>query len=142
MDYGCNKLIKSYEDAGWNFDFSFLPEVQHNIRVVSKANLKDYLAMYTGEYEKVSVSQLKAEILYSQSVCETMPLEFKLRNEVLLPDLFVDFDSEIFYSNYWGFTRYESYMPDGWQAYRQSFEKLIPENERYWLVKEGKYYVR
>lgn len=137
-----NKLIKSYKDAGWNFDLSFLPEVQHDIYVISKNNLNSYFAAYSGKYEKVSVSQLKEEIVYSQLFNDCIPEEFRLDDELILPDLLIDFDNKLFYSHYWGLTCYECYVPDGWKSYRQNFEKLIPRDEQYWLVKEGKYYVR
>ena len=37
-----DKYIQSYKEAGWDLDFSYLPEIQQNLHVVTKSNLETY----------------------------------------------------------------------------------------------------
>ena len=38
-----DKYIQSYKEAGWDLDFSYLPEIQQNLHVVTKRNIESYL---------------------------------------------------------------------------------------------------
>ena len=53
-----DKYIQSYKEAGWDLDFSYLPEIQQNLYVVTKNNLESYLEMYKDDWLKVTVEEL------------------------------------------------------------------------------------
>lgn len=51
----------------------------------------------------------------------------------LLPSLYVNFDTSTLYSQLPASERIEAFVPEGWRGLRQSFDKLIPLNDRYWV---------
>ena len=82
-----DKYIQSYKEAGWDLDFSYLPEIQQNLHVVTKSNLGTYLEMYKDDWLKVTVEELIAVIKRSME-CEDLNSEIILEEKALLPDLF------------------------------------------------------
>ena len=66
---------------------------------------------------------------------ENLNSEIILEGKFLLPDLFIDFDKEEFYSNHLGMKNYERYVPNGWKGFSGRFEHLIPKEEQYWIEK-------
>lgn len=131
-----DKYIQSYKEAGWDLDFSYLPEIQQNLHVVTKSNLGTYLEMYKDDWLKVTVEELIAVIKRSME-CEDLNSEIILEEKALLPDLFIDFDKEEFYSNHLGMKNYERYVPNGWKIFSGSFDHLIPKEQQYWIEKTG-----
>ena len=131
-----DKYIQSYKEAGWDLDFSYLPEIQQNLHVVTKSNLGTYLEMYKDDWLKVTVEELIAVIKRSME-CEDLNSEIILEEKALLPDLFIDFDKEEFYSNHLGMKEYERYVPNGWKVISGRFDHLIPKKQQYWIEKTG-----
>ena len=132
-----DKYIQAYKEAGLDLDFSYLPEIQQNLHVVTKSNLGTYLEMYEDDWLKVTVKQLIAMIKRSMEE-ENLNSEIILEGKALLPDLFIDFDKEEFYSNHLGMKNYERYVPNGWKVFSGRFEHLIPKEQQYWVEKTEK----
>jgi len=42
-----DKYIQAYQEAGLDVDFSYLPEIQQNLHVITKSNLESYLEFYS-----------------------------------------------------------------------------------------------
>lgn len=53
-----DKYIQAYQEAGLDVDFSYLPETQQNLHVITKSNLESYLEMYKDDWLKVTVEEL------------------------------------------------------------------------------------
>ena len=136
-----NKYIQEYKEAGLNFDFSYLPEIQYNLRVITKNNLNRYLEIYEDDCLKVTVEELILIIKRSMESDETTS-EIILEGEGLLPDLLIDFDKQEFYSNHLGMKNYERYVPKEWKVFLGRFDRLIPKEKQYWIEKDGKINVR
>lgn len=132
-----DKYIQSYKEAGWDLDFSYLPEIQQNLHVVTKSNLESYLEMYKDDWLKVTVEELISMIKRSMEE-ENLNSEVILEGKALLPDLFIDFDKEEFYSNHLGMKNYERYVPNGWKVFSGRFDHLIPKEEQYWIEETKK----
>ena len=131
-----DKYIQSYKKAGWNLDFSYLPEIQQNLHVVTKSNLESSLEMYKDDWLKVTVEELISMIKRSMEE-ENLNSEIILEGKALLPGLFIDFDKEEFYSNHLGMKNYERYVPNGWKVFSGRFDQLIPKEEQYWIEEAG-----
>lgn len=131
-----DKYIQAYQEAGLNVDFSYLPEIQQNLHVITKSNLESYLEMYKDDWLKVTVEELISMIKRSMEE-ENLNSEIILEGKALLPDLFIDFDKEEFYSNHLGMKNYERYVPNGWKIFSGKFDHLIPKEEQYWIEKTG-----
>lgn len=131
-----DKYIQSYKEAGWDLDFSYLPEIQQNLHVITKSNLESYLEMYKDDWLKVTVEEL-IEMIKRSIDCEDLHSEIIFEGKGLLPDLLIDFDKEEFYSNHLGMKNYERYVPNGWKIFSGKFNHLIPKEEQYWIEKTG-----
>lgn len=131
-----DKYIQSYKEAGWDLDFSYLPEIQQNLHVVTKSNIESYLEMYKDDWLKVTVEELISMIKRSMEE-ENLNSEIIFEGKGLLPDLLIDFDKEEFYSNHLGMKNYERYVPNGWKIFSGKFDHLIPKEEQYWIEKTG-----
>ena len=81
--------------------------------------------MYKDDWLKVTVEELISMIKHSMEE-ENLNSEIILEGKALLPDLFIDFDKEEFYSNHLGMKNYESYVPNGWKVFSGRFDHLIP----------------
>ena len=92
--------------------------------------------MYKDDWLKVTVEELIAVIKRSME-CEDLNSEIILEEKAWLPDLFIDFDKEEFYSNHLGMKNYERYVPNGWKIFSGSFDHLIPKEQQYWIEKTG-----
>ena len=132
-----DKYIQSYKEAGWDLDFSYLPEIQQNLHVVTKSNIESYLEMYKDDWLKVTVEELISMIKRSMEE-ENLNSEIILEVKSLLPDLFIDFDKEEFYSNHLGMKNFERYVPNGWKVFSGRFDHLIPKEEQYWIEETKK----
>ena len=132
-----DKYIQAYQEAGLDVDFSYLPEIQQNLHVITKSNLESYLEMYKDDWLKVTVEELISMIKRSVD-CEDLHSEIIFEGKGLLPDLLIDFDKEEFYSNHLGMKNYERYVPNGWKIFSGKFDHLIPKEERYWIEKTKK----
>ena len=130
-----DKYIQAYQEAGLNVDFSYLPEIQQNLHVITKSNLESYLEMFKDDWLKVTVEELISMIKRSMEE-ENLNSEIILEVKSLLPDLFIDFDKEEFYSNHLGMKNFERYVPNGWKVFSGRFDHLIPKEEQYW-IEEG-----
>lgn len=131
-----DKYIQAYQEAGLNVDFSYLPEIQQNLHVITKSNLESYLEMYKDDWLKVTVEEL-IEMIKRSIDCEDLHSEIIFEGKGLLPDLLIDFDKEEFYSNHLGMKNYESYVPNGWKVFSGRFDHLIPKDEQYWVEEGG-----
>ena len=131
-----DKYIQAYQEAGLDVDFSYLPEIQQNLHVITKSNLESYLEMYKDDWLKVTVEEL-IEMIKRSIDCEDLHSEIILEGKALLPDLFIDFDKEEFYSNHLGMKNYERYVPNGWKVFSGSFDQLVPKEQQYWIEKTG-----
>lgn len=131
-----DKYIQAYQEAGMNVDFSYLPEIQQNLHVITKSNLESYLEMYKDDWLKVTVEEL-IEMIKRSIDCEDLHSEIIFEGKGLLPDLLIDFDKEEFYSNDLGMKNYERYVPNGWKIFSGKFNHLIPKEEQYWIEKTG-----
>lgn len=127
-----DKYIQAYQEAGLNVDFSYLPEIQQNLHVITKSNLESYLEMYKDDWLKVTVEEL-IEMIKRSIDCEDLHSEIIFEGKGLLPDLLIDFDKEEFYSNHLVMKNYERYVPNGWKIFSGRFEHLIPKEEQYWI---------
>ena len=132
-----DKYIQAYQEAGLDVDFSYLPEIQQNLHVITKSNLESYLEMYKDDWLKVTVEELISMIKRSMEE-ENLNSEIILEGKALLPDLFIDFDKEEFYSNHLGMKNYERYVPNGWKFFSGRFDHLIPKEEQYWIEETKK----
>ena len=132
-----DKYIQSYKEASWDLDFSYLPEIQQNLHVVTKSNIESYLEMYKDDWLKVTVEELISMIKRSMEE-ENLNSEIILEVKSLLPDLFIDFDKEEFYSNHLGMKNFERYVPNGWKVFSGRFDHLIPKEEQYWIEETKK----
>ena len=130
-----DKYIQAYQEAGLDVDFSYLPEIQQNLHVITKSNFESYLEMYKDDWLKVTVEELISMIKRSMEE-ENLNSEIILEVKSLLPDLFIDFDKEEFYSNHLGMKNFERYVPNGWKVFSGRFDHLIPKEEQYW-IEEG-----
>jgi hypothetical protein len=131
-----DKYIQAYQEAGLNVDFSYLPEIQQNLHVITKSNLESYLEMYKDDWLKVTVEEL-IEMIKRSIDCEDLHSEIIFEGKGLLPDLLIDFDKEEFYSNHLGMKNYERYVPNGWKVFSGCFDQLIPKEQQYWIEKTG-----
>ena len=131
-----DKYIQAYQEAGMNVDFSYLPEIQQNLHVITKSNLESYLEMYKDDWLKVTVEEL-IEMIKRSIDCEDLHSEIIFEGKGLLPDLLIDFDKEEFYSNHLGMKNYERYVPNGWKVFSGCFDQLIPKEQQYWIEKTG-----
>ena len=122
-------------------DFSYLPEIQQNLHVITKSNLENYLELYKDDCLKVTVEELITMIRRSME-CVDFNSEMILEGKALLLDLLIDFDKEEFYSNHLGMKNYERYVPNEWTVCSGRFDHLIPEEKRYWIEKNGKINIR
>ena len=129
-----DKYIQAYQEAGLNVDFSYLPEIQQNLHVITKSNLESYLEMYKEDWLKVTVEEL-IEMIKRSMDCEDLHSEIIFEGKGLLPNLLIDFDKEEFYSNHLGMKNYERYVPNGWKIFSGKFDHLIPKEEQYWIEK-------
>ena len=129
-----DKYIQAYQEAGLDIDFSYLPEIQQNLHVITKSNLESYLEMYKDDWLKVTVEEL-IEMIKRSMDCEDLHSEIIFEGKGLLPDLLIDFDKEEFYSNHLGMKNYERYVPNGWKIFSGKFDHLIPKEEQYWIEK-------
>ena len=129
-----DKYIQAYQEAGLDVDFSYLPEIQQNLHVITKSNLESYLEMYKDDWLKVTVEEL-IEMIKRSIDCEDLHSEIIFEGKGLLPDLLIDFDKEEFYSNHLGMKNYERYVPNGWKIFSGKFDHLIPKEEQYWIEK-------
>ena len=136
-----DKYIQAYKEAGLDLDFSYLPEIQQNLHVITKSNLENYLELYKDDCLKVTVEELITMIRRSME-CVDFNSEMILEGKALLPDLLIDFDKEEFYSNHLGMKNYERYVPNEWTFCSGRFDHLIPEEKRYWIEKNGKINIR
>ena len=82
-----DKYIQAYQEAGLDVDFSYLPEIQQNLHVITKSNLESYLEMYKDDWLKVTVEELISMIKRSMEE-ENLNSEIILEGKALLPDLF------------------------------------------------------
>ena len=120
----------------WMLISPYLPEIQQNLHVITKSNLESYLEMYKDDWLKVTVEELISMIKRSM---EERELEFRDYSEgkPLLPDLFIDFDKEEFYSNHLGMkTTKDMCQTDG--SFSGRFDHLIPKEEQYWIEETKK----
>ena len=131
-----DKYIQAYQEAGLDIDFSYLPEIQQNLHVITKSNLESYLEMYKDDWLKVTVEEL-IEMIKRSIDCEDLHSEIIFEGKGLLPDLLIDFDKEEFYSNHLGMKNYERYVPNGWKVFSGCFDQLIPKEQQYWIEKTG-----
>ena len=131
-----DKYIQAYQEAGLDVDFSYLPEIQQNLHVITKSNLESYLEMYKDDWLKVTVEEL-IEMIKRSIDCEDLHSEIIFEGKGLLPDLLIDFDKEEFYSNHLGMKNYERYVPNGWKVFSGCFDQLIPKEQQYWIEKTG-----
>lgn len=131
-----DKYIQAYQEAGLNVDFSYLPEIQQNLHVITKSNLESYLEMYKDDWLKVTVEEL-IEMIKRSIDCEDLHSEIIFEGKGLLPDLLIDYDKEEFYSNHLGMKNYERYVPNGWKVFSGCFDQLIPKEQQYWIEKTG-----
>ena len=129
-----DKYIQAYQEAGLDVDFSYLPEIQHNLHVITKSNLESYLEIYKNDWLKVTVEEL-IEMIKRSKDCEDLHSEIIFEGKGLLPNLLIDFDKEEFYSNHLGMKNYERYLPNGWKIFSGKFDHLIPKEEQYWIEK-------
>ena len=129
-----DKYIQAYQEAGLDVDFSYLPEIQQNLHVITKSNLESYLEMYKDDWLKVTVEEL-IEMIKRSIDCEDLHSEIIFEGKGLLPNLLIDFDKEEFYSNHLGMKNYERYLPNGWKIFSGKFDHLIPKEEQYWIEK-------
>ena len=131
-----DKYIQAYQEAGLDVNFSYLPEIQQNLHVITKSNLESYLEMYKDDWLKVTVEEL-IEMIKRSIDCEDLHSEIIFEGKGLLPDLLIDFDKEEFYSNHLGMKNYERYVPNGWKIFSGKFDHLILKEEQYWIEKTG-----
>lgn len=82
-----DKYIQAYKEAGLDLDFSYLPEIQQNLHVITKSNLENYLELYKDDCLKVTVEELITMIRRSME-CVDFNSEMILEGKALLPDLF------------------------------------------------------
>ena len=92
--------------------------------------------MYKDDWLKVTVEELISMIKRSMEE-DNLNSEIILEGKALLPDLFIDFDKEEFYSNHLGMKNYERYVPNGWKFFSGRFDHLIPKEEQYWIEEGG-----
>ena len=53
-----DKYIQAYQEAGLDVDFSYLPEIQQNLHVITKKQSWELLEMYKDDWLKVTVEEL------------------------------------------------------------------------------------
>ena len=85
-----DKYIQAYQEAGLDIDFSYLPEIQQNLHVITKSNLESYLEMYKDDWLKVTVEEL-IEMIKRSMDCEDLHSEIIFEGKGLLPNLLIDF---------------------------------------------------
>ena len=90
-----DKYIQAYQEAGLDIDFSYLPEIQQNLHVITRSNLESYLEMYKDDWLKVTVEEL-IEMIKRSMDCEDLHSEIIFEGKGLLPNLLIDFDKEEF----------------------------------------------
>ena len=83
-----DKYIQAYKEAGLDLDFSYLPEIQQNLHVITKSNLENYLELYKDDCLKVTVEELITMIRRSME-CVDFNSEMILEGKALLPDLLI-----------------------------------------------------
>ncbi|BCN32368.1 hypothetical protein [Anaeromicropila herbilytica] len=57
----------------------------------------------------------------------------------LIPSIYINFNKKILISNFPEPASYQEFIPDDWKGEYDSFSDLIPENQKYWLVKNKKF---
>ena len=54
------------------------------------------------------------------------------------PSILIDFENRVLKSYYAEPESFEDFVPDGWSGYYQDFTVDIPQNQRYWIDKNGR----
>jgi len=111
-------LVEFVREIG---SFGEFIQSRFRIPVVEKSTAKDF-------FEKIMLSATdSAELAYNYMRAETDEERRKL-----IPVLYVDFDGRTLYSQLAAEPGMEAFVPDGWKGLHKSFEKLIPQKDRYW----------
>ena len=111
-----------YGQAGYSVEE--YPEERNNINVLNEDTASTFFENI--EKYRISTNLIKKIFLIELN---------KDREETIYnynPSLLIDFDKQIFYSNYPEAISFEEYIPDNWTGYFQSFLGKIPSKYRYW----------
>ena len=93
--------------------------------------------MYKDDWLKVTVEELISMIKRSMEE-ENLNSEIILEGKALLPDLFIDFDKEEFYSNHLGMKNIRKICAKRMEVFFRTFDHLIPKEEQYWIEETKK----
>jgi len=55
----------------------------------------------------------------------------------IIPSIYIDFDKKILVSNFPEPASYEEFVPNDWKGEYDSFDELIPIDQRYWIYKNN-----
>ncbi|MGM0219146.1 hypothetical protein [Enterococcus sp. AZ126] len=121
-----------YNQAGYSTEE--YPKERTNISVLNEDTESIFLENV--EKYKVSTNSIKLDFFK----------EFRKDREEAIydynPSLLIDFDNQIFYSNYPESISFEEYIPDNWVGHFQKFFERIPSKYRYWEEKGINYLTR
>lgn len=116
------KLIQAYEKKGFLIPESEDFSNRFNIDIVNEDNAEQFLS-------KMSAYVVKTEEL------STM-IKDKAYQDIgdIVPSIYIDFDKRTLISNYPEPASYELFIPDNWCGKYNSFNELIPDSHRYWMI--------
>ncbi|MDN8602294.1 hypothetical protein Q0A17_23230 [Citrobacter sp. S2-9] len=103
---------------------------RYNIATVNKNNSIDFIQRLKDDNFLIDKNKL-ADEFYKRITSKSTWWDVY----DLFPDLFIDFDSLILYSEYVEVMHYEKYIPDGWVSELKDFcaEPFLPLNEMFWI---------
>lgn len=123
LDY--SKMIQSFEKKGFEIDVENIDDKRKGMIILDTENAAEFLKRI--EINKVTSSELHSALLANRTqLDDTWQYDYR-------PSLYINFDKKNFYSSYSEPASFEDYMPNLWVAEYQSFDNLIPREQRYWL---------
>ncbi|TWP31363.1 hypothetical protein ETU08_00820 [Apibacter muscae] len=129
------KWINDFKNAG--YDLPEGHEERFNIGILNKENSSKFIKCLQKEGDEITQQELSDEFY----------LRFEISKDwwdfsELLPQLFIDFDNQIFYQEGLSETiDYKLYLPDGWKFHEDKYFENIPESLKFW-VKDGIDYLK
>lgn len=115
-------VINGYADPNPE-DFS----ERFNIDIVNENNAKEFL------------SEMNIYIVKTEELSSLVKNKEFQEIEALAPSFYVDFDKKKFISYFPEPEAYEEFIPDNWCGKYRTFDELIPDNHKYWII-DGKNY--
>jgi len=118
------KWIESYNRIGFNLPIE-APD-RFDILVVNNDTKTEFLSNIYDH--RISTADLRK--MLSQETESFAKFAYK-------PAVLIDFDNQIFISDYYETESFEDFIPNGWKGFFKNFSNEIPLEEKFWLSENG-----